>query len=113
MASTMASRPLVISLVESELSFAQLGEKIFARMRDLFQFGETQKAATAFHRVNGAKNAGKQIRRGWIGFQLHEFFIQPVQVFIAFNQEVFYKFVHNLLPGDLRTGLCRGGPVFV
>jgi hypothetical protein len=37
--------------------------------------------------MDGPKDAGEKVFRGWIRLQLHQFTVKPVQIFDAFNKE--------------------------
>ena len=66
-------------LVQRQFAIAQAGEQVFARMRQLFQPGETQKPAAALDGVDSPEDARQKFFGGRIGFQLHQFLVQPVQ----------------------------------
>jgi hypothetical protein len=64
---------------------------------NFFEARKTKESATAFNSVNRTEDSGQQILGSRIGFQLDQFLIEPVEILIAFNEEVFDDFVHNNL----------------
>ena len=66
-------------------------------MGDFLQARKTKESATAFNSVNRTEDSGQQILGTRIGFQLDQFLIEPVEVLMAFNEEVLDDFVHDIL----------------
>src|SRR5438552_16010975 len=103
--------------IQQELAIAQAREQTLSCMCDFFQVGKTEKAATSLYGVNGTKDAGEQVPRGGIRLQLHQFLIQPIQVFPALDKNIPDQIVHCLLstllllrgrlPHTTRDPLCR------
>src|SRR6266404_8929669 len=58
-------------------------------MRDLFQLAETQEPACAFDRVNGTKHSRQGFLVLRILLQTNQVSLQPVHIFVTFNQEIF------------------------
>ncbi len=77
------------SRIQKEFTGAHLGEQAFAGVAEGFEFCEAEKAAAALNRVNGAEDAVEQLGVLRIGFQLYKFLVQAVEIFGAFENEIF------------------------
>ena len=84
--------------IQNQFTGAHLGEQAFARMGELFQFGEAEEAATALDGVDGSENAAEEFGIAGVGFKVDEFLIEAIEVLRAFLQEVFNQFVHGAGP---------------
>src|SRR5437899_12197726 len=56
-------------------------------MRHALQLPKSQKPACPLDRVDRPENARKRLPVPWILLQIHQFSVQPIQVFIALQQE--------------------------
>ena len=77
-------------------------QKIFADVGDGLELAKTQEAAGSFDRVDRAKNIGESFLRR-ILFELDEFPIEAIEVFVTFNE----KFPDNVIHTGYQTGSSR------
>ncbi len=89
MASTMASRAVVISAIQDELAIPQPSQQVFADMRHGSQLVECQETRCAFDGVNRAENAGQDLAVVGTLLQRNQVPVQTVQVLVTFDQKLF------------------------
>lgn len=63
-------------------------------MEDILQIANPKEAATTLDRVDGSENTRHKFLGRRIGFHLHQFAVEPVQILRAFDQEFMDQIVH-------------------
>jgi hypothetical protein len=80
--------------VDHELLVAQPAQQVLARVTQLLEPGEVEKAAGALDGVNRPKDVGNDLGVARILLEQHQLLLHPLQVFAALDDELANHIVH-------------------